>query len=90
VDAPQPIKLIESIGRISGSLGGVTVNQTGATRPPALEAVAAMSLLPSARINGHAPYAYQKDVLQQMPTHPACRIDELLPDRCTPVSPSRR
>jgi hypothetical protein len=45
-----------------------------------------MSLVHSARINGHEPYAHLKDVLQQLPTHPASRIDELLPHRWTPRS----
>jgi transposase len=44
-------------------------------------AAAIMSLLHSARINGHDPYAYFKDVLERLPTHPASRIDELLPHR---------
>ena len=38
----------------------------------------------AARINGHDPYAYFKDVLERLPTHPANRIDELLPHRWTP------
>jgi transposase len=44
-------------------------------------AAAIMSLLHSARINGHEPYAYLKDVLDRLPTHSASRIDELLPHR---------
>jgi len=44
-------------------------------------AAAIMSVLHSARINGHDPYAYFKDVLDRLPTHPASRIDELLPHR---------
>ena len=32
-------------------------------------AAAIMSLLHSARINGHDPYAYLKDVLERLPTH---------------------
>ena len=49
-------------------------------------AAAIMSLLHSARINGHDPYAYFKDVLERLPPHPASRIDELLPHRwCTNV-----
>jgi hypothetical protein len=32
-----------------------------------------------AGINGHDPYAYFKDVLDRLLTHPASRIDELLP-----------
>jgi transposase len=43
-----------------------------------------MSLLHSARINGHEPYAYLKDGLQRLPAHPASRIDELLPHRWSP------
>jgi transposase len=42
-------------------------------------AAAVMSLIQSARINGHDPYAYLKDVLTRLPTHKASRIGELLP-----------
>jgi transposase len=49
-------------------------------------AAAIMSLLHSARINGHDPYAYFKDVLERLPTHPASRIEELLPHRWAPAS----
>jgi transposase len=48
-------------------------------------AAAVMSLLHSARINGHDPYAYLKDVLERLPTQPASRIDELLPHHWRPV-----
>ena len=41
-------------------------------------AVATMSLIHSARMNGHDPYAYLRDVLERLPTQPASRIDELL------------
>jgi transposase len=47
-------------------------------------AAAIMSLLHSARINGHEPYAYLKDVLERLPTQPASRIEELLPHRWSP------
>jgi transposase len=49
-------------------------------------AAAIMSLLHSARINGHEPYAYLKDVLERLPTQPAGRVDELLPHRWKPVN----
>ncbi|HEU4380907.1 MAG TPA: IS66 family transposase [Hyphomicrobiaceae bacterium] len=49
-------------------------------------AAAIMSLLHSARINGHEPYAYLNHVLERLPTQPASRIDELLPHRWKPVS----
>lgn len=44
-------------------------------------AAAVMSLVQSARLNGLDPYAYLKDVLQRLPTHPARRVAELLPHR---------
>lgn len=43
-----------------------------------------MTLVQSAKLNGHDPYAYLKDVLTRLPTHPASRIGELLPHRWTP------
>ena len=47
-------------------------------------AAAVMSLIQAARMNGHDPYAYLKDVLTRLPTHKASRIDELLPHRWQP------
>ncbi len=47
-------------------------------------AAAVMSLVQSARMNGHDPYAYLKDVLTRLPTHRASRIGELLPHRWQP------
>ncbi|MEI8266265.1 MAG: transposase domain-containing protein, partial [Betaproteobacteria bacterium] len=44
-------------------------------------AAAVTSLVHSARMNGHDPYAYLKDVLERLPTHPASRVEELLPHR---------
>lgn len=49
-------------------------------------AAAIMSLLHTARINGHEPHAYLKDVLERLPTHPASRIEELLPYHWQPPS----
>jgi len=47
-------------------------------------AAAVMSLVQSARVNGHDPYQYLKDVLARLPTHKASRIGELLPHRWQP------
>lgn len=47
-------------------------------------AAAVMSLVHSARLNGHEPYAYLRDVLQRLPTQSASRIAELLPHRWQP------
>jgi transposase len=51
-------------------------------------AAAVMSLLHSARLNGHDPHAYLKDVLERLPTQPARRIGELLPHRWQPAASS--
>ncbi len=40
-----------------------------------------MSLIQSAKLNGHDPYRYLKDVLERLPTHPASRLEDLLPHR---------
>jgi hypothetical protein len=44
-------------------------------------AAAIMSLIQSARINGHDPYAYLKDVLMRLPTQRASEIERLLPHK---------
>ena len=44
-------------------------------------AAAVMSLVQSARLNGHDPYAYLSDVLRRLPAQLNSRIDELLPHR---------
>ena len=51
-------------------------------------AAAVMSLIQSARLNGHDPYAYLKDVLTRLPTHKASRVGELLPHRWEPTAAS--
>ena len=48
-------------------------------------AAAVMSLIQSAKLNGHDPYAYLKDVLERLPTQKNNRIDELLPHNWTPM-----
>ena len=40
-----------------------------------------MSLIESAKLNGHDAWAYLKDVLTKLPTWPNSRIQELLPYR---------
>jgi transposase len=48
-------------------------------------AAAVMSLIQSAKLNGHDPYAYLKDVLARLPTQKNNRIDELLPHNWAPL-----
>jgi transposase len=47
---------------------------------------AVMSLIQSAKLNGHDPYAYLKDVLTRLPTQRNSMIDELLPHRWKPFT----
>jgi transposase len=46
-------------------------------------AATVMTLIQSAKLNGHDPYRYLKDVLERLPTQPASRLDELLPQSWT-------
>ena len=48
-------------------------------------AAAIMSLIQSARRNGHDPYAYLKEVLMRLPTQRASEIGQLLPHQWVPV-----
>ena len=48
-------------------------------------AAAVMSLIQSAKLNGHDPYAYMKDVLLRLPTQRASQVRELLPHRWQPT-----
>ena len=50
-------------------------------------AAAVMSLIQSAQLNEHDPYAYLKDVLTRLPTHKNSQIEELLPHRWQPGRP---
>ncbi len=44
-------------------------------------AAAVMTLIQAARLNGHDPYAYLKDVLARLPTQRGSLVHELLPHR---------
>ena len=69
----RPIALGRSNWLFAGSLRG------------GQRAAAVMSLIQSARLNGHDPYAYLRNVLERLPTQPNNRIDELLPHRWAPL-----
>jgi hypothetical protein len=46
-----------------------------------------MSLIQTAKLNGHDPHAYLKDVLTRLPTQPPGeRLDELLPQNWKPFA----
>ncbi|MDR5776535.1 MULTISPECIES: IS66 family transposase [unclassified Caballeronia] len=49
-------------------------------------AAAIMSLVRSAQLNGHDPYAYLKDILTRLPTQRADKITELLPHNWVPAA----
>ena len=40
-----------------------------------------LSLVQSCKNLGNEPFAYLRDVLDRVSTHPASRVDDLLPDR---------
>ena len=46
---------------------------------------ALMTLIQSARLNGHNPYVYLKDVLMRLPTQKASALAELLPHNWVPA-----
>jgi transposase len=46
-----------------------------------------MSLIQSAKLNGHDPCRYLKNILERLPTHPASRVAELLPHSWQPLEP---
>jgi hypothetical protein len=48
-------------------------------------AAAIMSLIQSAKLNGHDPYAYLKDVLRRLPKQKKNAIEELYPHNWKPV-----
>ena len=48
-------------------------------------AAAVMSLIQSAKLNGHDPHAYLRDVMEKLPTWPNSRIEELLAHRWLPT-----
>ena len=48
-------------------------------------AAVVMSLVQSAKLNGLDPWAYLRDVLARIHTHPSHRLDELLPHRWRPT-----
>lgn len=51
-------------------------------------AAAIMSLIQSARMNGHDPYAYLRDVMTRLPTTKQADISSLLPHRWQPAAPT--
>ena len=48
-------------------------------------AAAVMSLIQSAKLNGHDPCAYLKDVLARSPTHKNNQVENLLPHQWQPL-----
>jgi hypothetical protein len=56
------------------------------TRWHVFAAIIVMSLVQSARLNGHEPWAYLRDVLQRLPTQRSSQIEDLLPHRWQPAS----
>lgn len=74
----RPIALGRSNWLFAGSLRG------------GQRAAAVMSLIQSAKLNGLDPFTYLKDVMDRLPTHPASRIEDLLPHRWSMSTPIAR
>ena len=55
------------------------------TQAAGQRAAAITSLIQTAKLNGHDPYEYIKDVLERLPTQRASQIAELLPHRWSPA-----
>lgn len=70
-----------------GALGRSNWLSAGSLRS-GKRAAAIMSLIQSARMNGHNPYAYLKDVLTRLPAQRGSEIGMLLP-QCWTHSPSQ-
>ena len=49
-----------------------------------------MSLIESAKLNEHDPWAYLKDILEKLPSWPNSRLEELLPHRWQPPQASEK
>lgn len=49
-------------------------------------AAAINSLIQSAKLNGHGPYVYLKDVPQRLPTQRVSDIGQLMPHRWKPAA----
>lgn len=47
-----------------------------------------MSLIQTAKLNGHDSYAYLRDVLTRLPTQQARALGDLLPYRRAPLKPT--
>ena len=78
-DRQQPLR--EPDAPLGDGSKGVTLRRQRIGRQ---RAAVIMSLLQSAKLNGHDPWAYLEDVLTRLPTHLNSRIDELLPHRWQP------
>jgi transposase len=49
-------------------------------------AAVVMTLVNSARLSGHDPFAYMQDILERLPTQKMAAIGELLPHRWQPLA----
>lgn len=61
--------------------GGKARKHNGLAKAHFRYAAIVMSLVKSAKLNGHDPWICLKDVLTRLPMHPNRRIEELLPHR---------
>jgi hypothetical protein len=63
------------------ALGTIHMRSSRTSGWPVLSAANVMSLIQFAKLNGHDPFAYLKDLLERLRTQPASRHGQLLPHR---------
>ena len=86
VAAIAPLELVRLPDHLDGRTGS-NRSKLGHAQIAAqtdIDVAAIMSLIQSAKLNGHDPFVYLKDILARLPTQPNSRIGELLPHRWLP------
>jgi len=90
--ALTPLRRSRGVGRTltAGQRAAAIMSPPGRPKGESLSAQcegSPVSLIDSAKMNDLDPYVYLKDVLQRLPTHPARRVEELLPHRWRATPP---
>jgi protein-tyrosine-phosphatase len=81
-DVPQANLLAKWLGRLLADYADKILTMDHDQRRQARQV---MSLVQSAKLNGLDPWAYLRDVLSRIHSHPSHRLDELLPHRWRPA-----
>src|SRR5450631_3008039 len=83
--AVRKIVRTPSLGRVE-PLGSLQyLKQFAGSLRAGQRAAVIMSLIQSAKFNGHDPYRYLKDILERLSSQPVSRLEELLPHHWRPT-----